>query len=105
MNINSVLEQMCTLGASDLHLKVGVPPAVRVDGALRPLEMPAPSQEELVKVADQILTPRQKKMFDDTKEVDFGFGIRGLSRFRCNFYLQRGTICMVFRRVPFSVPS
>jgi twitching motility protein PilT len=105
MNIISVLEGMVQLSASDLHLKVGAPPVVRVDGGLQPLDMPAPIQEELIKVADQILTPRQKKAFDDSKEVDFGFGVPGLSRFRCNFYVQRGTICMVFRRVPFSVPT
>ncbi|MCX5800407.1 MAG: type IV pilus twitching motility protein PilT [Candidatus Eisenbacteria bacterium] len=105
MNIISVLEGMVQLNASDLHLKVGAPPTVRVDGGLQPLDMPPATQEELVRVADQILTPRQKKIFDDTKEVDFGFGVPGLSRFRCNFYVQRGTICMVFRRVPFSVPT
>ncbi|KPJ61423.1 MAG: twitching motility protein PilT [Latescibacteria bacterium DG_63] len=105
MNIISVLEKMAELGASDLHLKVGFAPVVRIDGVLHPLDMPAPAQEELVKIADQILTPRQKRVFDETKEVDFGFGVPGLSRFRCNFYVQRGTICMVFRRVPFNVPG
>jgi twitching motility protein PilT len=96
---------MVQTNASDLHLKVGAPPVLRVDGLLQPLDLPAPNQEELVKVADQILTPRQKKIFDDTREVDFGFGVPGLSRFRCNFYVQRGTISMVFRRIPFSVPG
>ncbi|UCF77767.1 MAG: type IV pilus twitching motility protein PilT [Candidatus Eiseniibacteriota bacterium] len=105
MNIIGVLEKMSELNASDLHLKVGSPPVVRVDGTLQPLDMQGPNQEELVKIADQILTPRQKRIFDDTKEVDFGFGVPGLSRFRCNFYVQRGTICMVFRRIPFSVPG
>jgi twitching motility protein PilT len=105
MNIISILEEMTELKASDLHLKVGFPPVVRVDGMLRIMDIPAPNQEELVKIADQILTPRQKRIFDDTKEVDFGFGVPGLSRFRCNFYVQRGTISMVFRRVPFNVPS
>ncbi len=105
MNVISILERMVQTNASDLHLKVGAPPVLRVDGLLHPLDVPPPNQEELVKVADQILTPRQKKIFDDTREVDFGFGVPGLSRFRCNFYVQRGTISMVFRRIPFSVPG
>ncbi len=105
MNIINVLEAMTELGASDLHLKVGFPPVIRVDGTLQSLDMPAPKQDELVKIADQILTSRQKRVFDETKEVDFGFGVPGLSRFRCNFYVQRGTICMVFRRIPFNVPT
>ncbi len=105
MNVITILEKMVQLNASDLHLKVASPPILRIDGVLESLDMPAPSQEDLVKIADQILTPRQKKIFDDTREVDFGFGVPGLSRFRCNFYVQRGTICMVYRRIPFSVPS
>jgi twitching motility protein PilT len=105
MNIIGILEKMVQLNASDLHLKVGAPPVLRVDGVLQALDAPAPNQEDLVKVAEQILTPRQKKIFDDMREVDFGFGVPGLSRFRCNFYVQRGTISMVYRRIPFSVPA
>src|SRR5439155_728956 len=56
-------------------------------------------------VVDQILTPKQKRTFEETKEVDFAFGVTGLSRFRSNFYQQRGTIAMVFRQVPATIPT
>ncbi|HEY3157247.1 MAG TPA: type IV pilus twitching motility protein PilT [Candidatus Eisenbacteria bacterium] len=105
MNIKRVLQKMVELKASDLHVKVGTKPTARVDGALTTLDEPAPSQADLEAVVDQILTPKQKKIFEDTKEVDFAFGVTGLSRFRSNFYQQRGTIAMVFRQVPATIPS
>jgi twitching motility protein PilT len=105
MNIKRVLQKMIELKASDLHVKVGTKPTARVDGALVAIDEPAPSQADLEAIVDQILTPKQKKVFEETKEVDFAFGVTGLSRFRSNFYQQRGTIAMVFRQVPASIPS
>lgn len=105
MNIKRVLQRMVELKASDLHVKVGTKPTVRVHGQLVVLEEPPPSQADLEAVIDQILTPKQKKVFEDTKEVDFAFGVTGLARFRTNFYQQRGTFAMVFRQVPATVPA
>ncbi len=105
MNIKRVLQRMVELKASDLHVKVGTKPTARVDGALVTLDEPAPSQQDLEAIVDQILTPKQKKVFEETREVDFAFGVTGLSRFRSNFYQQRGTTAMVFRQVPASIPS
>ena len=76
-----------------------------MNGQLVPIDEPAPSQADLETVVDQILTPKQKKVFEETKEVDFAFGVTGLARFRTNFYQQRGTTAMVFRQVPATVPS
>jgi twitching motility protein PilT len=105
MNIKRVLQEMVALKASDLHVKVGTKPTARVHGTLVPIEEPPPSQADLEAVVDQILTPKQKKVFEETKEVDFAFGVTGLARFRTNFYQQRGTTAMVFRQVPATVPA
>jgi twitching motility protein PilT len=105
MNIKKVLQRMVELKASDLHIKVGTKPTARAHGQLVMIDEPAPAQADLEAVVEQILTPKQKKTFEETKEVDFAFGVTGLSRFRSNFYQQRGTIAMVFRQVPATVPS
>ena len=104
MNIRTVLERMISLGASDLHLKSGVAPVARVHGVLTPLEFPPPKPAELEEVAHQVLTPAQKEQFDSTREVDFAFGVSGLARFRANFFVQRGSISMVYRHVSTTVP-
>jgi twitching motility protein PilT len=105
MNIKRVLQQMVEMKASDLHVKVGTKPTSRVNGTLVAMDEAAPSQADLEAVVDQILTPKQKKVFEETKEVDFAFGVTGLARFRTNFYQQRGTTAMVFRQVPATVPA
>jgi twitching motility protein PilT len=105
MNIKRVLQRMVELKASDLHVKVGTKPTARVNGALTPLEDAAPTQADLESVVDQILTPKQKRIFEETKEVDFAFGVTGLARFRTNFYQQRGTTAMVFRQVQATIPA
>jgi twitching motility protein PilT len=96
---------MIAIGASDLHLKSGVAPVARVHGILTPLEFAAPKPAELEEVANQILTPVQKEVFDTTREVDFAFGVAGLARFRANFFVQRGSISMVFRHVSTNIPK
>ena len=105
MNIKKTLEEMINQGASDLHLKAGLPPVVRVDGKLRHLSTERPSPKDLEEVATQILTPSQKERFTKSREVDFAFGVSGLARFRANFYVQRGSIAMVFRHVPVNIKS
>jgi len=105
MNIRNILEQMIDAGASDLHIKAGTAPAIRVDGTLIPLEEEPPGNKEMEEVVEQILTPVQQEHFEKTGEVDFAFSIPGLCRFRSNFYKQRGTVAMAFRQVPFGVPA
>jgi len=92
MNIKKVLEEMIAQGASDLHLKAGLPPVVRIDGKLRHLNFERPTPKDMEDIANQILTPAQKEKFRRTREVDFAFGVSGLARFRANFYVQRGSI-------------
>ena len=105
MNIRQILERMIEAGASDLHIKAGTPPTIRVDGALIALDEPEPSSKDVEAVVQQILTPAQQKAFEVAREIDFAFSVPGLSRFRSNFYRQRGTVAMAFRQVPFGVPS
>jgi len=103
MNIKKILEMMIAQNGSDLHLKAGLQPAIRVDGKIKHLDFQRPSPKDMEAIADQILTPAQKDKFRRTKEVDFAFGVAGLARFRANFYIQRGSIAMVFRHVPVEI--
>jgi twitching motility protein PilT len=105
MNIRTVLERACQALASDLHVKAGTAPTIRVDGKLYALDEPEPSSQDIDAVVEQILTPKQRQLFEDENEIDFAFSIPGLSRFRANFYRQRGTVAMAFRQIPFGVPS
>jgi twitching motility protein PilT len=103
MNIKQLLEKTIELGASDLHIKPGIAPVVRVNGKLQRMNFPAPTPREMEEVARKILTPLQREKFESTREVDFAFGVTGLARFRANFYVQRSSIVMVFRHVPVNI--
>jgi len=105
MNLKALLEQLVQLAASDLHLKPGIPPVVRLHGRLQRLNFPAPTPKDMEEIARQILTPMQRERFEATREVDFAFGVPGLARFRANCYVQRNTIAMVFRHVPVTIRS
>ncbi len=106
MELNDILKIALKGGASDIHLKPGLPPMFRVDGALVPLkngDRLAP--EDLSKMAFGIMNPMQKQGFEETREVDLAYGIPGLGRFRVNVFQQRGTVGIVFRVIPFGVKS
>jgi twitching motility protein PilT len=105
MEFRKILETMIERGASDLHIRVGTRPNLRIDGTLVPLELAPATSKELEQVVEQVLTPAQKEEFAKNREIDFGFGIAGLARFRSNFYYQRGTIAMAIRHVPLGVPA
>ena len=105
MNIRTVLEKMIAAHASDLHLKAGTPPVVRVDGVLYTLDENSPTAQELRDVADQLLNDEQRLYFSTHSEIDFAFGVSGLARFRANCFMQRGTPALALRHVPVEVPS
>ncbi|HEY3215921.1 MAG TPA: type IV pilus twitching motility protein PilT [Candidatus Eisenbacteria bacterium] len=105
MNIRSVLEKMIAARGSDLHLKTGTPPVVRVDGVLYTLDEPSPSPQQLREVTNQLLSEEQRLYFSTHNEIDFAFGISGLARFRANIFMQRGTPALALRHVPVEVPS
>ena len=100
-----VLQQMVQHNASDLHLKVGRPPTLRVDGHMVSLDMPALKQEDLRSLAEQIMAPKNIKEFSEQKESDFALAVPGIGRFRVNAYQQRGTIAYALRTVPFQAKT
>jgi twitching motility protein PilT len=103
MDIKAILKEMIERGASDLHIKVASPPILRINGKLQYMDEPAPAVQDMIAVAQQILTPAQREVFESTREIDFAFGVPGVARFRANFYVQRGSIAMVFRHVPVQI--
>jgi twitching motility protein PilT len=101
INFKLVLQEMIRRNGSDLHLKVGRPPTIRVDGELESLEHVPLRPEDLKTLAEQLMTPRQVKQFADEKECDFAIGVPGIGRFRVNVYQQRGSLCYAMRAIPY----
>ena len=106
MELNEILQVALRGGASDIHLKAGLPPMFRVDGALLPLKdarrLPP---EEIARMAFGIMNEYQKEKFKQTNEVDLAYGVPGLGRFRVNVFQQRGTIGVVLRVIPFKIQT
>jgi twitching motility protein PilT len=101
MTLPELLKITVDLGGSDLHLTTNSAPLVRVDGTLKPLEnMPALGAAETKQLAYSVLTDSQKKRLEETQELDMAFGIRGLARFRCNVFHQKGAVASVYRLIP-----
>jgi twitching motility protein PilT len=95
-----LLKTTMELGGSDLHIATNTPPQVRVNGELQRLPTPELTPAETKQLVYTVLTDLQKKRFEETLELDFSFGIRGLARFRCNVFNQRGAVGAVFRVIP-----
>jgi twitching motility protein PilT len=102
--LRRALEEMVRRRASDLHLKVGRPPILRIHGELVGTDLPTLRPEDLRRCAEQLLTPRQAEEFAARKEIDFAVGVQGLGRFRVNLFQQRGTLGFAFRAIPFEIP-
>src|SRR5437867_7652844 len=106
LSLSELLKKMTEMGASDLHLTTNTPPQVRVDGHLKPLtECPALTAADTKQLAYSVLTDTQKHRFEEDLEIDFSFGIKGLSRFRANIFNQRGAVGAVFRAIPYEIKS
>ena len=101
--IHQLLKFMVENGASDLHVTPGTPPQLRIDGALRPLNVPTLTPPETKKIAYSLLTDAQKHIFEEDKELDFSFGVKGLSRFRANVFQTRGSVGIAIRTIPFEI--
>ncbi len=104
-SFKQAIAQMVQQSGSDLLLKVGRPPTIRVNGDLASLAMAAVRPEELKALAEQIMTPRQIREFSEHKEADFAIGVPGVGRFRTNIYQQRGTLAFAFRAIPYEVKA
>jgi twitching motility protein PilT len=111
VNVNTItlpelLKKMTELGGSDLHLTTNSPPQVRVHGHLKPLDGFKPfSPAETKQLAYSVLTDAQKHRFEENLELDFSFGLKGLSRFRANLFNQKGAVGAVFRAIPYEIKS
>lgn len=106
MKIEDLLRLMVDKGASDLHLRVMRPPILRINGVLRVMkDLPHMTPSDLKEAFEHVTSEHQKQSFRDDLELDLAYSIRGLARFRINAFMQRGTISLAIRRVPFVVPS
>ena len=104
MNINDLLKIAVERGASDLHIKVGGHPVIRVDGGLTSLvEIKRLMQEDTVGMAYSIMNARQKQRFKEDLEIDIAYSVPGLGRFRCNVFQQRGSVGLVLRVIPATI--
>jgi twitching motility protein PilT len=102
-NLHQLLKAMVEKGASDLHITTGSPPQLRIDGRLVPLKTPPLTPVETKQLCYSILADAQKHKFEEENELDLSFGVKGLSRFRANLFMQRGAVAAAFRTIPFKI--
>ena len=106
MDINELLKKAHSLEASDLHIKVGSPPILRIYGELTPLSSERKiGHEDATKIALSVMTPGQTETFKKKNDIDLAYSVPGLGRFRCNIFMQRGTVGLVFRVIPMLIPT
>src|SRR5438067_54786 len=102
-NLHQLLKAMVEKGSSDLHITTGSPPQLRIDGNLVPLKTPPLTPVETKQLCYSILADAQKHKFEEDNELDLSFGVKGLSRFRSNIFMQRGAVAGAFRTIPFKI--
>jgi len=106
LNLRALLQEMIRRGASDLHVTVGEPPKIRVDGDLVDSSVDhVLTPKDTLQLAYSILTENQKKRFETEDELDFSFGVQNLSRFRGNVFKQRGCVAMAIRQIPYEIKT
>ncbi|MBI2567251.1 MAG: type IV pilus twitching motility protein PilT [Candidatus Schekmanbacteria bacterium] len=104
-NLPQLLKTMVERGSTDLHITTGTPPQLRVDGTLMPMDLPPLTPKDTKQLAYSVLTDAQKHKFEEDKELDFSFGVKGLSRFRANVFNQRGAVALSVRTIPYRIMS
>ncbi len=105
VKIQQLFKLMVENGGSDLHLTVGTPPGLRVNGEIVRVKIPALTAADTKRLIYQILTEEQKNEFEKNLELDFSFGIKGLARFRANVFYSKGGCAAVFRQIPSIIPD
>ncbi|MFH1014979.1 MAG: type IV pilus twitching motility protein PilT, partial [Nitrospirota bacterium] len=105
LTLYDLLKVMIEKGASDLHITTGSPPRVRIDGKLVVLDHPQLTPAETKELCYGVLTDAQKHKFEESNELDLSFGVKGLSRFRTNIFMQRGAVAGAFRTIPFQIKT
>ena len=98
-----LLKMMIEKNASDLHITTGSPPRLRVDGKLEHIDLPPLTPADTKALCYSILTDAQKHKYEENNELDLSFGVKGLSRFRANIFMQRGAVAGAFRTIPFEI--
>ncbi|MCK4523315.1 Flp pilus assembly complex ATPase component TadA, partial [candidate division WOR-3 bacterium] len=104
-SITELLKEMIQKGASDLHITPGIPPSMRIDGEITPMNYDVLTPRDTEALSYSILNDAQKKKFEMEWELDLSFGVPNLSRFRGNCFKQRGHVAMVLRQIPFEIKS
>lgn len=102
-SLYDLLQQMIEKGASDLHITTGTAPRMRIDGSLTEIDSPPLTPSDTKTLCYSILTDAQKHRFEEHNELDLSFGLKGLSRFRANIFMQRGAVAGAFRTIPFHI--
>ena len=105
-NLHDLLKYMIEKGASDLHITTGAAPSIRVDGKMKPIpSLESLSGTQTKDLCYSILTDAQKHKFEENSELDLSFGIKNLSRFRANVFMQRGAVAAAIRTIPFKIKT
>jgi twitching motility protein PilT len=104
-SLHQLLKTMTEMGGTDLHITTNTAPQIRVDGKLRPLDHPPLTAVDTKQLAYSVLTDAQKHRFEESLELDFSFGIKGLARFRANVFMQRGAVAAAYRTIPYEIRS
>lgn len=105
VHVDDLLKLTAEQGASDLHLSVGLPPMIRMDGRLVPTDYEILHPRDVQRLVYDILTNDQVQWFEKTRELDFSYGVKDIGRFRVNVYRQRGSVGAAMRTIPNQVPS
>ena len=103
INFHQLLKDLVERGGSDLHITTNTSPQIRIDGQLTPMDIPPLTPIETKQLCYSILTDSQKHKFEEENELDLSFGVKGLSRFRGNIFVQRGAVAGVFRVIPYKI--
>ena len=103
VNLHQLLKILVEANGSDLHITTNTPPQIRVDGKMTPMDFPPLNQVETKQLCYSVLTDAQKHKFEEENELDLSFGVKGLSRFRGNIFVQRGAVAGVFRVIPYKI--
>src|SRR6202162_1766320 len=102
-NLHQMLKELVERGGSDLHITTNSPPQIRIDGKLTPMNEPPLTAVETKQLCYSVLAEAQKHKFEEENELDLSFGVKGLSRFRANLFMQRGAVAAGFRTIPFKI--
>ena len=103
INFHQLLKDLVERGGSDLHITINTSPQIRIDGKLTPTDHPPLTAIDTKQLCYSILTETQKHKFEEESELDLSFGVKGLSRFRGNIFMQRGAVAGVFRVIPYKI--